>query len=138
MRYEITVKPDFEKKEIEGKVVLTIQSLKSYKENLLMQIDLQSPLIIDSIIHNKKQIGFINNSTNTWLVNNLNFQKNIIKGKGNSIVIPDEKIEIYYHGKPKEAKTPPWDGGWIWKKDKNGNPWMSVAVQGLGASAWYP
>ena len=33
---------------------------------------------------------------------------------------------------------PPWDGGWIWKKDKNANPWMSVACQGLGASVWYP
>ncbi|HVK97612.1 MAG TPA: M1 family metallopeptidase, partial [Flavisolibacter sp.] len=47
-------------------------------------------------------------------------------------------ISIAYHGKPREAITPPWDGGWIWKKDKAGNPWMSVAVQGLGASAWYP
>ncbi|MFY7652892.1 MAG: M1 family metallopeptidase, partial [Chitinophagaceae bacterium] len=34
--------------------------------------------------------------------------------------------------------NPPWDGGWIWKKDAAGNPFVSVAVQGLGASAWYP
>ncbi len=43
-----------------------------------------------------------------------------------------------FAGTPKEAKRPPWDGGWIWTKDKNGNPWMSVACQGLGASVWYP
>ncbi|MGZ5189709.1 MAG: M1 family metallopeptidase, partial [Flavisolibacter sp.] len=41
-------------------------------------------------------------------------------------------------GKPREAVMPPWDGGWIWKKDKQGNQWMSVACQGLGASVWYP
>lgn len=138
LRYDITVKPDFEKKEIEGKVILTFTHQKITKSNLLLQLDLQEPLIIDSIIHNNKSIEFTKNSTNTWLVNELNFSKNKILSKGKTIYIPDEKIEIYYHGKPKEAKTPPWDGGWIWKKDKNGNPWMSVAVQGLGASAWYP
>ena len=37
-----------------------------------------------------------------------------------------------------EAVNPPWDGGWIWTKDSLGNPWMSVACQGLGASVWYP
>lgn len=31
-----------------------------------------------------------------------------------------------------------WDGGWIWRKDSLGNPWMSVACQGIGASLWYP
>jgi aminopeptidase N len=47
-------------------------------------------------------------------------------------------LTIFYHGVPKEAIRPPWDGGWIWKKDSNGQPWMSVACQGLGASVWYP
>ncbi len=47
-------------------------------------------------------------------------------------------LTIFYHGVPKEAIRPPWDGGWIWKKDANGQPWMSVACQGLGASVWYP
>ena len=138
LRYDITVKPDFVKKEIEGKVILTFTHQKVVKNNLSLQLDLQEPLIIDSIIHNNKSIEFTKNSTNTWLVDQLNFSKNKILSKEKTIYIPDEKIEIYYHGKPKEAKTPPWDGGWIWKKDKNGNPWMSVAVQGLGASAWYP
>jgi aminopeptidase N len=45
---------------------------------------------------------------------------------------------VYYHGKPRIAKNPPWDGGVIWTKDKNGFPWITVACQGLGASVWYP
>jgi aminopeptidase N len=47
-------------------------------------------------------------------------------------------LSFYFHGKPKEAVRAPWDGGWVWKKDKNNNPWMTVACQGLGASVWYP
>jgi aminopeptidase N len=47
-------------------------------------------------------------------------------------------IQLFYHGKPKEAKNAPWDGGWVWKKDSMGNPWMSVACQGNGPSIWYP
>jgi aminopeptidase N len=33
---------------------------------------------------------------------------------------------------------PPWDGGVIWSKDDLGNPWISVACQGVGASVWWP
>ena len=47
-------------------------------------------------------------------------------------------MTISFTGKPREAANPPWDGGWIWKRDKEGNPWMSVACQILGASVWYP
>ncbi|RZK98898.1 MAG: M1 family peptidase, partial [Pedobacter sp.] len=36
------------------------------------------------------------------------------------------------------ALNAPWDGGWIWKKDAKGRPFISVACQGLGASVWYP
>ena len=34
--------------------------------------------------------------------------------------------------------NPPWDGGFSWKKDDNGNPWIGVSCQGLGASVWWP
>jgi aminopeptidase N len=47
-------------------------------------------------------------------------------------------LALGFKGNPRVAKNPPWDGGWIFKKDKQGRPWMSVACQGLGASVWYP
>ncbi|HMJ48295.1 MAG TPA: M1 family metallopeptidase, partial [Ferruginibacter sp.] len=56
----------------------------------------------------------------------------------NELKPSQQSLTFYFHGKPVEGKRPPWDGGWIWKKDKSGNPWMSVACQGLGASVWYP
>jgi aminopeptidase N len=48
------------------------------------------------------------------------------------------KITIHYWGYPKEARNPPWDGGFSWKKDKNNNPWIGVSCQGIGASLWWP
>jgi aminopeptidase N len=47
-------------------------------------------------------------------------------------------LVIYYHGKPRVAKKAPWDGGFVWKRDKSGNPWVGVTSQGFGASVWYP
>lgn len=48
------------------------------------------------------------------------------------------QIVFYYSGKPQVAVNPPWDGGFIWKKDKQGNPWVMVTCQGTGASLWWP
>jgi len=50
----------------------------------------------------------------------------------------EHQIVFYYSGKPQVAQRPPWDGGFIWKKDKEGNPWVCVTCQGTGASLWWP
>ena len=47
-------------------------------------------------------------------------------------------IKILYGGYPREAVNPPWDGGFSWEKDENGNSWIGVSCQGLGASSWWP
>ena len=49
-----------------------------------------------------------------------------------------KNITFYYHGSPRVAVNPPWDGGFIWTHDSTGKPWIAVACQGLGASAWWP
>jgi aminopeptidase N len=138
VRYDITVKPDYEKKEIQGKVILQAIAIKKGKT---MQIDLQQPLVVDSIMQKgnffiKGGLSYPSIKTIYTFIQTGNIvlvELNETKRKGDRI-----DFHIYYHGKPKAAKNAPWDGGWIWKKDKNDNPWMSVAVQGLGASAWYP
>lgn len=43
-----------------------------------------------------------------------------------------------YHGKPKRALLAPWLGGFVWRKDREGNPWVGVACESEGASLWYP
>jgi len=123
--YAITVKPNLEDKTIKGSVA--IQFAVIGKPTGFQQIDLQEPLLIDSVLLNKQKLAFQKQSANTWLI------KTPFKQ-----VKTTNTLIIFYHGKPKEAVRPPWDGGWIWKKDAAGNPFVSVAVQGLGASAWYP
>jgi aminopeptidase N len=45
---------------------------------------------------------------------------------------------VYYHGKPRAAQHAPWDGGFVWTRDSTGATWIASAVQGYGASAWWP
>lgn len=47
-------------------------------------------------------------------------------------------VEIEYGGKPLVASNPPWDGGLVWDKTPNGDPWVGVAVQTIGAWTWWP
>jgi aminopeptidase N len=49
-----------------------------------------------------------------------------------------QKIRIYYGGMPPIGKRPPWEGGFTWKTDKHGNPWVSINVQLQGAKMYYP
>ena len=97
-----------------------------------MQIDLQQPLTIDNLYYDGKL--YINypampyyNEGNVWHIP-------LPKAALNSV----HTIGIEYHGNPRIAINPPWDGGWIFTKDSLGRPWMTVACQGLGASVWYP
>ena len=41
------------------------------------------------------------------------------------------QLIVYFHGKPKVAVHPPWDGGIIYKKDSLNNPWVSVVFVDL-------
>lgn len=137
LHYAITVQPDFDSKTISASTSIRFKAKAAGNK---MQIDLQGTLQIDSINiapanpSIKDKIWHANISKdlsrdgNAWFINT----------PGGFIVNQDYTITIFYHGKPKEATRPPWDGGWIWKKDRNNNPWMSVACQGLGASVWYP
>jgi aminopeptidase N len=120
MRYDIQVTPDYSTKTIVG---VTSIRFKALRDGSTMQVDLQQPLIIDKI----DEASFTRDG-NIALVE---LGHPVKKGA-------TEKITIYYHGKPTEATNPPWDGGWVWKKDQQGRPWMSVACQGIGASVWYP
>jgi aminopeptidase N len=47
-------------------------------------------------------------------------------------------ISITYRGKPVIAPNPPWEGGFVWQRDKNRDLWLGVACEHLGASSWWP
>lgn len=107
----------------------TIQFKVLGKERDSMQIDLQLPMILDSVLLvDNSKINFSREGNVYWL--DFSFAK----------ARPQEyySITLFYHGQPRKAVKAPWDGGFIWAKDSLGNPWVSVACQGLGASSWWP
>jgi len=122
--YAISVTPDYASKSILGSNTMLFTALKPGRK---MQIDLQEPMQLDAVIFLDKKLTF----TRDGNVYTITFASDIQPGNVN-------KLQLQFSGKPKEAIRPPWDGGWIWKQDENGSPWMSVACQGLGASVWYP
>jgi aminopeptidase N len=125
-KYDLSVEPDFEQKSVKGNNTISFEIIKDVT-NPVFQIDLQQPMKADKIegslpIVNYKQDGdFILITTN----------KKFKKGEKYT-------INVLYSGKPTIAKNAPWDGGWVFTKDRNGNPWMSVADEGIGASIWLP
>lgn len=124
MHYAITVQPEYAGKTIKGKNSIRFKVVSPGK---IMQLDMQEPMQVEYIMLNKKSLKYMREGN----VYHVSFPD--IMPVGNI-----QQIDIAFSGKPREATRPPWDGGWIWKKDANNNPWMSVACQGLGASVWYP
>jgi aminopeptidase N len=47
-------------------------------------------------------------------------------------------VTAWYSGRPQVAKRPPWEGGFSWKTDSLGRPWIVTTDQGMGASVWWP
>lgn len=124
IHYSITVQPDYNSKAIKGNNVIIFKVLSSGN---MMQVDMQQPMEITAVSFQSAPLAFKREGN----VYHINLGSKLEAGS-------TQKINISFAGNPVESIRPPWDGGWIWKKDAAGNPWMSVACQGLGASVWYP
>ncbi len=92
-----------------------------------MQVDLFENMRVEKILFNDQPVAFTREGNAMFLQLPQKVYKN-----------SHEYIVIHYGGKPREAKRAPWDGGFVWRKDKNGKPWVGVAVEGVGASLWWP
>ena len=122
--YHLDIKVDPDKKYISGKNTIQYKVLENKS---VMQIDLQAPLKMTKAIQDGEELQ-IKHEDNAHFIT-LNDNQNI--GSVNS-------LDVYYEGNPKEAIRAPWDGGFSWKKDDNGNHFVATSCQGLGASVWWP
>ncbi|CAM1348129.1 M1 family metallopeptidase [Tenacibaculum halocynthiae] len=122
--YHLNISVDPDKKFIKGNNKVTYKVLKPASR---LQIDLQAPLKITKATQNGKSL-MITSEGNAHFIQ-LKEKQEI--GTTNSII-------VYYEGTPKEAIRAPWDGGFSWKKDMNGNHFVATSCQGLGASVWWP
>ncbi|WP_081211453.1 M1 family metallopeptidase [Salegentibacter sediminis] len=119
---KLTIEPD--KKYISGSNTI---SFRPEKELSTIQIDLFENMKVDSIVHQGEKLQY-NRKHNAVFVE---FKEPLPKSSLDSLV-------FHYSGHPIIAKNAPWDGGFVWDKDQNGDHWIGVAVQGTGASLWYP
>ena len=122
--YDLHVKVNPTDSSIVGYNAITYRVLKPGRE---MQIDLQLPLVVDSIVQDGLELG-ARRDANAFFV---------------TLVAPQPKgarktISVYYHGKPTVAQRPPWDGGFVWTLDSLQRRWVVTANEGLGASVWWP
>jgi aminopeptidase N len=93
----------------------------------VMQIDLQVPLVVDSMVQEGRSLAYRRDG-NALFVTLVAPQRT---GAHNT-------IDVYYHGQPRVATNPPWDGGFTWKHDSLGNRWIATSNEGIGASVWWP
>lgn len=127
LHYNINVRPDIQEKTISGSVAIQFKALQKPGK---MQIDLQQPLQIDSIIWQKGKREKLNfkRETNVAMITMPASLKAGMEGL----------VTVYYQGVPRAAVRAPWDGGISWAKDELGNPFVATSCQGLGASVWWP
>jgi aminopeptidase N len=122
--YDLHVKVNPADSSIAGYNVITYRVVKPARE---MQIDLQMPLVIDSVVQDGTELS-ARRDGNAFFIRLIARQP--IGGS--------KQIAVYYHGKPVVATRPPWDGGFIWARDSLARLWIATANAGLGASAWWP
>lgn len=122
--YDLNIKINPEERNIVGYNEVTFDVLQDTKK---IQLDLFENMTIDSIVFNKKKLTYKRDNDAVFI----NFSSTLPQNSS-------QKIRFYYSGKPLVAKNAPWDGGFVFKKDKSGKDFIAVAVQGTGASLWYP
>lgn len=122
--YDLNVEIVPAKKFLSGKVIINAKAVNDFDT---LQIDLYKNMKVLSIESNKTALTYKREEGAIFI----KMPATIKSGESFSITVA-------YEGKPVEAKRPPWDGGFVWKKDKYKNPWIGVACETEGSSLWWP
>ena len=123
-RYDLNITINPEQKSIKGFNEISFEVMVPTQK---IQLDLFDNMKVDSIVWNTKKLKYNRDNDAVFI----DFPEKLAS-KSN------HKLKFYYSGNPKIAKNAPWDGGFVFKKDSNGKDFIGVAVQGTGASLWYP
>ena len=92
-----------------------------------MQIDLQRPLVVDSVVQEGARLAFRTDG-------NAHF----IDVSPEQPVGSRQTIVVFYRGRPRIAPRPPWDGGFTFERDRMDRPWVVTTDEGIGPSVWWP
>lgn len=122
--YHLDVRVDPDERYISGSNLFRFTATDGFSR---LQFDLFDNLSVDSVVYRNQQLP-VEREYNAVFID---FPETISKGQTDSFT-------VFYSGHPIQAKRAPWDGGFDFKKDSNGNHWIATACQGLGASVWWP
>ncbi|MDQ3073121.1 MAG: M1 family metallopeptidase, partial [Bacteroidota bacterium] len=122
--YDLNLDIDVKKKFLHGYVDFYFTAMSEFSR---LQIDLFENMDINGIQYNGSEVPYERKYDAVFL----NFNEKVRKGDRGM-------FRVHYSGKPMVAKKPPWEGGFVWEKDRKGNPWIGVACEGDGASLWWP
>ncbi|HTT66881.1 MAG TPA: M1 family metallopeptidase [Gemmatimonadales bacterium] len=122
--YDLHVRVNPADSSIVGWNGITYRILQPARE---MQIDLQVPLEIDSVVQDRHRLAFRRDGDAFFVTLAARQRAGEVK-----------TVTVWYHGKPRVARRPPWDGGFTWARDSVGNLWIATTCEGLGASVWWP
>ena len=121
--YMINMDIDVKKKYIKGFVDITATATDDFTR---LQVDLARKMRLNGVY-------FLDQKLKTTRKEDAVFVEFPRVREGENIT-----FRVEYEGKPLEAKNPPWDGGFVWEKDKKGRPYVSIACEGDGAGLWWP
>ncbi len=122
--YDLNIKIDPDRKYLEGYNDIYF---KVERPEVTMQIDLFENMTVDQIEMDGQSLNY-----------RREFNAVFIELPQKPAIGTIKRLRFHYSGQPLVAKRPPWDGGFDWKKDIEGNHFVGVACQGLGASVWWP
>lgn len=122
--YDLSVDVDPERKALYGEVIMRIKALETLDS---IQVDLYENMELLEVTYGGEPLFFKREFDAVWLY----FSRPIPKD-----YVVDIRME--HQGIPVAAKRAPWDGGLVWRTDAQGRPWIGVAVEGDGASLWWP
>lgn len=121
--YTIALDIDIANRSFKGSTEVNLNL--SEKTNTIL-LDLIHFYTITQIKVNNKVVAFEQKEDKIFITSTAGFE------------IGNQKVLIEYNGIPPVAVKPPWDGGFTWSKDSNGNDWISINIQAEGGKMYFP
>lgn len=125
VHYDLSVEVMPASKSIIGTNVMTYRVLEEGTTEL--QIDLQAPMEFTTVM----QDGVSLDIRSVGSAHFIQLERAQLAGEVKTLTLG-------FEGKPVTAENPPWDGGWTWQKDENGQHFIATSNQGIGSSVWWP
>ncbi len=122
--YHLDVKLDVANKALSGTNLFRFTATRDFTR---LQFDLFANLAVDKVEYRGRPVPFTREANAVFVT----FPQAIKQGSR-------DEFTVTYSGQPTVAKKAPWDGGFVFAQDAQGQPWVASACQGVGASIWWP